>query len=280
MVNIELTSQQAEELKNFYVIELEKIQKRADEIKGLLIKLNTSSVPIATSTTKQVSEKTHKKITVQNIKEITLHKESEAHNPKWGDFIIQVLQEKQKPLTRKAITKLYEKHYNTNISKSNRSGLEQALARLRVRNKKIQSIKTEGKKEALYGLTEWEVKPIKKTVTTKIVKVKKDNPKTAIKPTIQSPEKNTLSWPNFILETLNKTKRVMSLKEFLQQAIVAFNIPKHRIESARNSLSPMLSYLVRKSKTLKTVTKEGQAGRSYGISKWFDDDDKLIAIYK
>jgi len=79
---------------------------------------------------------------------------------------------------------------------------------------------------------------------------------------------------------LNKTKRVMSLKELLQYAIVTFNIPKQGMVSTRNSLSPMLSNLVRKSKTLKSVKKEGQTGRSYGISNWFDDDDNLIAIYK
>jgi len=280
MVNIELTSQQAEELKNFYVIELEKIQKRADEIKGLLTKLNSTTVPIATSTTKQVSEKTHKKITVQNLDEINLHKESEAHSPKWGDFIIQVLQEKQKPLTRKAITKLYEKHYNTNITKSKRSGMEQALARLRVRNKKIQSIQTEGKKERLYGLTEWADKSSLKTKPEKIVKTKKATSMIAIKRDKRLPANTTYNWPQFIIDTLSKTKRVLTAKDFLQRAMVHYTIPKHDIVSTRGKLSPALSNMEKNTKKLKTVMKKGITGRCYGLTEWFDDDGKLIAIYK
>ena len=97
MVNIVLTPQQAEELKSFYVIELEKIQKRADEIKGILNKLTVQPELIKTPATKQVKEKTEKKISLKNQKEITLHKETEKNTPQWGSFIIQVLQEKQKP---------------------------------------------------------------------------------------------------------------------------------------------------------------------------------------
>ena len=282
MVNIELTSLQAEELKAFYVNELEKIQKRTDEILGLLNKLNSQPFKIVASAKNHVNKKSHKKIIVNNIEEIVLQKESEAKNPKWSEFIIQVLQEKQKPLSRKVISKLYEQHYNKKItnSKSAQSGLLQALYWLRVKNKKIQSIKKDGKKEKLYGLTEWSANPIKKTITTKISKTKKVNRKPATKQTVQSSEKNTHNWNKFIFDTLNKTKRVMSLKELLQYAIVTFNIPKQGMVSTRNSLSPMLSNLVRKSKTLKSVKKEGQTGRSYGISNWFDDDDNLIAIYK
>ena len=41
MVNIELTPQQAEELKNFYISELDKLLKRSDVIKEIINKLDT-----------------------------------------------------------------------------------------------------------------------------------------------------------------------------------------------------------------------------------------------
>ena len=57
MVNIELTPKQAEELKNFYIVELEKIQKRSVEVKELLSKLNSQTVLIKTSGTKKIVAK-------------------------------------------------------------------------------------------------------------------------------------------------------------------------------------------------------------------------------
>ena len=87
-------------------------------------------------------------------------------------------------------------------------------------------------------------------------------------------------WPNFIFETLNKSKRVLSLKEFLRSATVTRNISKYETASAKRSLSSTLRNLAGKAKTLKTIQKEGQNGRSYGLANWFDDEGKLIVIYK
>jgi hypothetical protein len=250
MVNIVLTPQQAEELKSFYVIELEKIQKRADEIKGILNKLTVQPELIKTPATKQVKEKTEKKISLKNQKEITLHKETEKNTPQWGSFIIQVLQEKQKPLSRQGIAKLYEQHYNTKITnyKNIMNTIAQALYWLRVKNKKIVSIQKAGVKGKLYGLAEWGANPVNKTVTAKIPKAKKNKQsqrkqKTIVKPDNKPPINSTYNWPEFIKETLNKQKRILNAKELLQYAMKHFELPAHEMISTRGKLSPALSRL-------------------------------------
>ena len=87
-------------------------------------------------------------------------------------------------------------------------------------------------------------------------------------------------WHNFIQETLTKEKRVLSLKEFLKFATKVLNIPKNEIGSAKKSLSYSLRHLTNKVKSLKTIQKKGHLGRSYGLTNWFDDEGKLVVIYK
>ena len=79
MVNIELTAQQADELKNFYVSELEKILKRADIIKDILSKLDIEHEHISLPETAQVKE--------QQPKKITTPAKTETKAPKCSDFI-------------------------------------------------------------------------------------------------------------------------------------------------------------------------------------------------
>ncbi|MFA6922979.1 MAG: hypothetical protein WC223_01880 [Bacteroidales bacterium] len=289
MVNIELTPLQANELKNFYAIELEKIQKRAEEIRGLLKKLDDKHFSIKTPSASSSNTPTLiKSITVKPIPQqnntASIKKGQKSKNPNWGNYVLQVMQEQNKPLTKEQILKLYQKHFNISFSNpaTATNSLSQALQRLRVKRNLIQSIKPKGQKRKLFSLVNIKDKAPTKTNTNteKIVKTKKIEPKTTIERNRKYPSNTTYNWPKFIVETLNKTKRVLSVKDFLRHATVSLNIPKEGISSARNSLSPMLSTLVSKSKKLKALKKEGQTGRSYGLRNWFDDEGKLIAIYK
>jgi hypothetical protein len=197
MVNIELTPLQVAELKNFYMVELEKLEKRTDEIRGLLSKLN--KLPVAAKT------------------------------------------RKNRIPGNKAKNEAPDLAPTINLSR------------------KVRRTKP---------------KPEKK------IKAKKIEPKPAVKLTEKKTDSRIkYNWPKFVVDTLNKTRRVLSAKEFIQHAVVAFNLSKHEINIAKNSISPTLSVLTSKAKTLKTVKKEGQKAKSFGLTTWFEDG-KLLAVYK
>ena len=285
MVNIELTPQQVKELKSFYASELENIQRRADEIKGLLNKLDTK--PIVNTKPAIIPDKVepNPKLTRQPKKSINA-KPRKTKNPNWRHFVLKTLKENDKPLTSDAILKLYYKQHNLDLPASQNSimALSQALYRLRVKDNIIKSSKIKGKREKRYGLIDAADKSV---VLTENAKVKKtvplnpnQKPKTIIKRDNKPPLTLTYNWPKFIYETLNKAKRVLSAKEFLGHAMVYYNIPKSEMESTRVKLSPALSRLEKNSKTLKTCKKDGQTGRFYGLSDWFGGDNKLKADFK
>jgi len=261
MVNIELSAQQADELKNFYVSELEKILKRADVIRELLSKLDIEHTHIRLPETTQVKE--------QAPKEITTPAETETKIPKWSDFIIQTFQEGQRPLSIKELLKLYEKQYK--ISKNSVPNMRQALFVMRTKTMQIQSINTPGKKGKLYGLIEW---ADKSELNTKM-----DKPETVIELDKKTTSKPIYNWPKFIRETLNKQKRVLSLIEFAKYARKQFDLPADKITSIRGSISPAISNLVR-NKMIKSVNKKGFRGKSFGLAEWFDYDGNLVVIYK
>jgi len=275
MINIEITQQQAEELKTFYVAELEKLQKRADVIRELLNKLDAGQTHIKLPETTEVKEKLPKKVTSPV--------EADAKNPSWGNYIIQILQEKQKPLTSKEFLKLYKKQYKINIAnpKNAKTSLAQALFGLRTKTKQIQSIKTKGKKEKLYGLSEWADTSVLITNSEQKEKIKKNKPETTI--AIEHDEKVTpkfaYNWPQFIRETLNKQKRILSLSEFVKYAMKHFELSADKTKFTRSNLAPTVSTLG-KSKILKSIQKEGINGKSYGLAEWFEEDGNLIPEYK
>lgn len=271
MVNIELSQQQAEELKNFYISELDKLNKRSEVIRELLGKLDTEHAFIKLPGTAQVKEITPEKITPEEGKVFK--------NLKWPDFIINALHEKQKPLTRVAFTELYEKRYNVKIADtgSERYALEQTLYKLRVKDKLIESIRRKGVKGKLYGLTEWTDKPVLKNKngeeTNNISKVTEAGSDSL------TGYKHTYNWPQFVKETLIKQKRILTLNELIEYAMNQFNIPEDKMVKTRGNLSPTVSNL-RKKKILMPAKKPGFRGTAYGMAEWFDNEGNLIVDYK
>lgn len=174
MIKIELTAQQVEELKSFYVIELEKIQKRANEIKELIVKLSSNIDALPEVDAVQLDKKIKIVAPVKYNKEITVQQKTIQPAQTWSSFILQVLQEQQKPLTRKEIAKLYENQYHIDISKSSsaQAALVQALYRLLHKTKRIVGTKTAGVNELSYGLLTGGTKPFSKTITPDITKRK------------------------------------------------------------------------------------------------------------
>jgi hypothetical protein len=289
MANIELTSQQIEELKSFYTAELERIQARTAEIKGLLEQLKEKGERVPAAARKQVREKAPKKIARKEHKEGAGQKEAEGKGPRWTSFILDTLQEIQKPLSRKEIARLYDQQHHTRIasSKNAMAAIAQALFWLRVKNKKIQSLGAQGKREKLYGLTEWPAEvyetalasmPVKKIKEKKARKPRK--PRAAAKPKVKVALHPAIDWLNFIKETLIKTRRVMTANEILRYAVSNFQIPDFQVKPTRSNLLSTLSKLGKNPENFKTVQKENVRGKSYGLPEWFNEDGQLIPEFK
>jgi hypothetical protein len=266
MLKIELTPQQVQELKEIYSRELDNLHKRAEEIREFLSKLEVKPTDVSTP---------YEKPSIVT----TPHEEPIKKIPSWSNFIFEVLKVQQKPLSLNTIVKLYRKEYGIKeqLPKNSIKSLRQSLFLLRTKKKQIQSIALQDKKEKLYGLIEWQNEPILKSKPEKKLKPKKEAIDNIVKPQVADTSHN---WTQFIIDTLNKTKRVMTPKEFLNYAVTAFSIPKHDEDQARKNLSPTLSYLAHKNKSLKTTIKKGQKGKCYGLSTWFNDEGELIPDYK
>ena len=286
MVKLELTPDQAVELKNFYVIELKKLQTRVDEIKGLIEKLDPKTIINLPSATAERRVNTKKDISAVPQTDTPSNKEEKTKTPNMGSFVIQLLQEQNKALTKEQIFKLYQKHYNLKLNKSAAAyrTLGRTLSRLRV-EKIIQSIKKAGTKDHLYSLTKWSDMKGTKTSPEKIAKAKKADSKPAKKISEKKVSEKRISpnvkynWPTFVLDTLNKTKRILSAKDFVQHAMVTFNFSSKDNAIPKRNIPPTLSIMAGKSKLIKSIKKDGQSVNSFGLPNWFDDG-KLLAVYK
>lgn len=262
MVQIDLTPKQVEELKNHYILELEKLQQRTSEVMGLLSRLVHGQVPPLPATT-------------ENKKEV---KEKETSSPtgklNWTDFILQLLKDKAKPLTVGQIIKEYQKQYKVNLSgsKTALSSLTQALFRLRSKQNLITSSKRKGKKGNIYSLVK---QPDTAVVTTQPKKSDK-----VVKKEKELPANTKSKWPQFILDTLTKQKRILSVNEFVKYAMVHFELPAHDKKVTGKRIGPVLSHMVKTSKKIKSTRKAGQTGTFYGLTDWFTDKNELITIYK
>jgi hypothetical protein len=316
MVQLDLTPKQVEELKNHYILELEKLQARSTEIMGILSKLVHG--PITHLPGKQADPLQP----ADKAEEQTKQRGRPSGTPNLSDFIIQLLQEKNKPLTSGQIIKEYKKKNKIDLSGSTTTmaSLNQALFRLRSKLNLITSTRRKGKKGNVYALVKKAEKPAgkvqprkadkpvaqtqpkkagkpgAKTQPKQVVKpVVKLQPKQADKPVAKTQPKqaeklvkqekevpaNTKSkWPQFVLDTLEKQKRVLSVNEFVKYAMVNLEIPAQDKKVTMKRIGPVLSHMVKTSKNIKSTRKAGQSARFYGLKDWFSDKNELIATYK
>jgi hypothetical protein len=268
MTTIDLTKEQVEELKSFYKLELEKSFKRTTEILGILNKLDDKPETIS----KPIVQKPEPEI--KSFAPI----EIKGKYIKWSDAIVELLTEKQKPLSSKEIETILVKQKNipkSDLKKTN-FAIHQSLYRLRTKNKKIQAIKTVGKKAALYGLLEW----AKNTETKKPVLAKQNIQAPLINKDSTTRPYGKYNWQGFIKDTLESKKRVLNLVELTNAALKHFELKSSEKIRTRTNLAPLLTKLVKKDKILKTTQKKGFKGRSYGLKEWFDEKGELISIYK
>lgn len=296
MVKIEFTPKQVEELKNHYILELDKLHQRSAEIMGILSKLAHEPVFVekATEVSAPPPEKKEKEAKPVELPEIKIKRRGRpTDNPNWSNFIPQLLKDQDKPLTKEQILKSYQKQYNVNLtgSKSAMMSLNQAIQRLRVRYNVITSSRRKGKKGNLYSLVTAEVPQEKKPKG----KVKAEpKPKAEAKPKAEPkpipqvqetvdkklPANTKYNWPLFIGETLTKAKRVLSLKDFVNHALVQYNDQLEDKKATYGKISPVLTQMAKNKDKIRTVRKEGTSRKFYGLTDWFNSNGELITTYK
>lgn len=185
MIKIEFTPQQVEELKIFYVLELDKIQKRAQEISGIIAKLGATPNTLQETAiikpekrsyvkkTKVVatqppteekkykpvkpkrSSRTRKPIAKKNIVAVENTEPTTKYN--FTEFIKETLVKQNRVLTAKELTLFAIKNFEIqkDDARATRNNVSSILSRLAKGGKELRSIQKENIVGRSYGLTTW-----------------------------------------------------------------------------------------------------------------------------
>jgi hypothetical protein len=306
MVQLNLTPKQVEELKNHYILELQRLQTRTAEIMSILGKLaqgDVTSLPAPSEITEIAAP-----ATVQDSS--AKRRGRPSNKPNITDFIIETLTENKKPMTTDQLIRAYKKKYQIDLvtMPGGMAAINQVLFRLRAKLHKIVSKSRKGKRGKVYALATEAVKSTANKKPTKAAKpkaadVKAAKPKTpkikaapktkktktakakqanAKKKTPQPSVKITSGrdWPLFITETLHKQKRVLTLKELLGYAMVQFSIPAQEKKATLNEITAVLSAMLKAKDQIMSYKKEGSTLRHHALKEWFTDNKELITTYK
>jgi len=275
MVKIELTSEQASELRQHYIDELEKLQQRSNEILALLKAISPEPATAETTDIKPAEEPAS-----------TGNQEKQSA-PGWSDYILKLLSERKRAVTKDQIFKTYQQEYKVNFPDPNAAKNRLSVALHYLQNKKqlIDSTPRKGKRGNLYRLVEETPPMIEKAIPQEPVQSKPDveKPKevkvekSGQTATVESPEKKFIQ---FIIDTLKKEKRIFNRDELLKYAMVNLGIPPQNKKSTQKKITDALTYMVKESGSLKKTKKEGKKGVFYGLVDWFGEDEKLIVDYR
>lgn len=272
MINLEFTPQQIEELKNYYNSELEKIKNRAEEINGIIAKLNKQTKPETVKTDIQQNTAPTRKsnLIINTVK---------TKNRSWVRIILTILKQNGTPLDKEKIYEYAAQIRGIKLSNGNKRSIEQTIHILRTQGK-IESIKQEGKKEKLYRIAtiinnpkiqKQQLKEKPKKNKTKKPANKTEIKKTIIKQKNTPPRNYTYNWPVFITNLLEKNQKVMRVKEIVEKAKEQFKVSEIAKAKFRGSISSAISDLAKKTKTLKISSTNESGIRFYALSSWFEN---------
>ena len=273
MVKLELTPLQASELRKHYIEELDRLQKRSTEILTLLKAIGHDPAdfesPVSKATTAADKEEEGKKV--------------EA--PGWSEYIIKLLSERKRAVSRIQIFNSYQNEYNIDFPdpKAAKNTLSQALHYLTNVKKLIVGSARKGKHGHVYKLVENRKESIEeKQKTKKLLKeVKEVKRKTdseeknppkykKVKSEISDEDVPEEKYMNLIVAALSGEKRILNRNEFLDYAMTTFNEPPKRKISTRGKLIKALSYMTKETGQLKKTNKPGETGTYFGLAEWFD----------
>ncbi len=144
------------DLQKFYLQELEKAEKRVQELKQTLAKLGSGGLAIEKSSVAEENEELSAEATVAKGRRKKKAKGSQK-KPRWSEFILQLLKAKNQLVRVGSIIDEAVREFD--IDEEERKSTEQAiynsLNRLRNVNKEVQAYTIPGRKGSYYGLINW-----------------------------------------------------------------------------------------------------------------------------
>lgn len=282
MKSMKFTDSELSELKTFYQREQEKINERLATIKGILNTITADERAIV-----EQNADLGPNLPKKNSKT----KEKKISKSKWGTFILELLQQQNKPVKVDYIIEAAIQKFNA--PKSQYRSVAQSIVnssfRLRNQRKAIRSVNT-GTKGVSLALTSWfdkegKLKENYKETPDATLKIKEQPKKKTVTKIKTSSETNktkssdSANWRTFIVKTLKEENKLLPAKILTKKAMQVFKIDKKLYEKTRQLVARAASSLDKDRKVLKSYSKAGTAGRYYGLSEWFGANGKLGKTY-
>ncbi len=308
MKKISLSDLEANELVDLYQSEIDRAQRRINNLKTIIEKLSEGySVDIVEEKPIKIQEKRGRKpkakTTIANIvneikkaKEITV--EPKKRGPKPKDKVAKVKAEpkkrgrkpKVKPVEVKATKEIKEVAKKIVIKEpKKKEGVIKIKAEPKKRGRKPKTIATEVKildKKSEAKVIAKVKKPKEKNLKKTVAKVKAEpkkrgrKPKSLRKPIKGGKGKDKVKWNDFIIETITSKDSLMLASSITQAALEKFDIAASDRDRVRMAISTTLTKMANKDKVLQTYTQQGIRGAFFGLAKWFNEKAELNNDYK
>lgn len=161
MNNLKLSQEDSSEMKRFYLHELEGSLRRVKHLQNILGKLDGVEIPTTETSSPYVEKETGKKTSLISTDQVTQtipkKKGTRGRKSLWGNFILNLLQQENRPLSYTEIINTAVDKFNLpeNKIKNVKQAITNSAFRLRVTNKRIDTFGLPGKKERFLCLKTW-----------------------------------------------------------------------------------------------------------------------------
>lgn len=93
-------------------------------------------------------------------------------------------------------------------------------------------------------------------------------------------KENKSKWQSFILELLIQHNRPIKFDDIVEEAIYKFKIPEDKFKNVRQAITNSSFRLRTQHKKIRNFKVQGITGKYYGLTNWFDKDEKLKEQYQ
>ncbi|MHC1703873.1 MAG: hypothetical protein AB9846_08195 [Tenuifilaceae bacterium] len=248
MKRISLTENEVKDLLDLYQSEIDRAQRRINNLKNIIIKLSEEQIAEEPITVKPLVKGKRGRKPKVKVLEAPLRKDT--------------LEVKEKKAAKvKKITSKKEEIKAEEIQEPKKRG----------RKKKVIEVKVAPKKRGRK----------KKVATVKPTPKKRGRkPKSLRKPIKGGKGKDKVKWNDFIIETITSKNSLLLASSLTQAALEKFQIPNSDRDRVRMAISTTLTKMVKDDKVLITYTQTGIRGSFYGLTQWFNDKAQLKPEYK
>lgn len=268
MKNIPFTETEIKEIKDHYSQELDKLQKRANEIRGILGKMEGSKVEII-STPEPVKEKVNIK-EKKNLskKAVKVVPSTTSVAPLASNAAAGVNKKGRKPAV-----KAIEKKAVKTVEKVAKKPVLKAVKPV------VKPIEAKAAKKAVVTkvVTTKESKRALKSAKAEIAKAKIDSKKSESngkKGRKKSADSKKSQYESFILNLISKQGKLLSSKAIFDAVEKEFKVTAADYSKMKATVTVILSK-EKANGQLKDMNQTGTKAKLYGISEWFDDKGKL-----